>query len=136
MHNIIVRKLKADIGENFMEWAQEKFADVDNNKFINKPVNKQELFDNYRMYSNVTKMTATAFKKKLKSFCRYCEWIDSFNPPEVCNTSPDRIIMPDDNGKAAEYVYIRTVREAEKLRKESLEKKRQMLNDKNTLFNV
>lgn len=134
MHNIIVRKLKSDIGENFMEWASEKFADVAGNLYINKAINKQELFDNYRLYSNVQKMTATAFKKKLKYFCQYCEWIDSFNPPEVCNTKPDRIIMPDDKGKAAEYVWIRTVSEAERLRKESIDKKRDMLNEKQKLF--
>lgn len=134
MHNIIVRKLKSDIGENFMEWAQEKFADVESNKNINSPVNKQELFNNYRMYSNIMKMTATAFKKKLQYFCRYCEWIDSFNPPDVCNTSQGRIIMPDNDGKATEYVYIRTVGEANRLRKENAEKKVQLLNERNKLF--
>ena len=124
MHNIIMRKLISDMGENFMEWAREKFADVDNNLYLDVEVRKQELFDNYRMYSNISKLTAIAFKKKLQSFCNFCEWIEELNPADACNASPRRIIRKNSDGKTEEYLLIRSKRVAERMRKEHKEKSR------------
>ena len=116
MHNIVVRKLRSDIGENFLEWASEKFADWDNNPYLDIPVRKQLLFENYRAYSNISKLTATAFKRKLRAFCEYSQWIDTLNPPEMCNSKPDRIMYKGADGRVEEYIYVRSRRKADELK--------------------
>ncbi|MBK6642485.1 MAG: hypothetical protein IPG39_15285 [Bacteroidetes bacterium] len=80
--NIQARKLRQDIGESFMDWADTYFSDPNN---LNVEISRKELTDHFydiypkqRMYCD-----SRQFKKKLGDYCRYKNYIlNPFKPRE------------------------------------------------------
>lgn len=115
LENIIFRRHIQEMSEGFRDWA-ESFFSVDENgqgENLNKKLVKAEIFEAYKRHSGQFKVTMPKFTRNLKSFCFTCDYIDSYNPPEL--TGKDgRIIqkVTDDMGKTKtmEMVYIRTKR--------------------------
>lgn len=117
MEKIIQRNLRAEMGDTFMEWANDYFADESR---FNCNIEKKTMYDSYRDHSGNEKTTAQKFKKQLTAFCHYKDY--TLNPPElITDKEGNRIITRDDNGKNKEALYIRnTPPEAESNRKDDL----------------
>ncbi|HMT29576.1 MAG TPA: hypothetical protein PKD91_09885, partial [Bacteroidia bacterium] len=101
--NIQARKLRQDIGEAFMDWADTYFSDPNN---INKEIPRKEMTDNFYDVYPKQKMYCDSrmFKKKLKDYCRYKSLI--FNPGKPTETS---IHGGDDKRSGLEYFKLATV---------------------------
>ena len=52
------------------------------------------------------------FTKALKGFVALCPYIDELNPKDLCN-SQGRIVRKDNDGKAADMIYLRSCGTAE-----------------------
>lgn len=85
MENIMIRKLKADMGENFEEWAEGYFSPESGN--LDEFIQRDKALGDYMFYSKVNRVTMQGFTKKLKAFVALCPWIEELNPPEFCSTT-------------------------------------------------
>ena len=118
MSNIIKRKLKQDMGANFEEWANSRFADFEDNTFLNCLIKKDYLFDDCRNQTNLKNMTVNNFRKRLDAFCTLSEYIDCLNPEEQCDKTGKRIVRKDkDTGETKEFYFIQTVEYRKRLEK-------------------
>lgn len=81
MGNIKLRKWKADMGDNFRDWAEGYFAV--GGEHLDTELVKENVFKDYQAYSNMSKLTMQAFTKKLKMFCDYCPWVEELNPKDI-----------------------------------------------------
>jgi DNA primase len=102
--NIQARKLRQDIGESFMDWADTYFSDPNN---LNHEISRKEMTDHFydvypkqRMYCD-----SRLFKKKLKDYCRYKKLI--FNPSKPGESAPHG---GDDKRCGIEYFTVATVK--------------------------
>lgn len=84
MSNMERRRLKANMGANFEDWANGYFSRESGH--LDNYVPRDEVFNDYQRYSNVSRITMQSFTKKLKAFCKLCPWVDCLNPPELCNS--------------------------------------------------
>lgn len=84
MSNMERRRLKANMGANFEDWANGYFSRESGH--LDDYVPRDEVFNDYQRYSNVSRITMQSFTKKLKAFCKLCPWVDCLNPPELCNS--------------------------------------------------
>lgn len=109
MKNIIIRKHREDIGENFQDWAETYFAPGSEN--IDKDIDKKTAFEAYKTFSGVGKITMQGFTKKLKAFCALAPHIEALNPEVRCNNS-GRIIRTID-GRSTEMIYLESRKEPE-----------------------
>ncbi|MGM9817189.1 MAG: hypothetical protein ACI304_09085 [Lepagella sp.] len=122
MGNIIFRKYLRDMSDNFREWAEGYFS-IDENGYgdnVNKELMREKVYEDYKKFSGVTKITMQKFSKQLKGFCFTCDYIDSLNPEEL-HTSGGRILRriedPVTHKKVQkEMIYLRTKQEAERLK--------------------
>ena len=134
LDNILKRKALQDIGENFMEWASVKFGDTPGNPNLDNYIDRNIYLDVCRDETGLKGLTANGFKKKLISFCLQADWIDEFNPSDLCGKShgnENRILRPDTTtGKQTEWFYIRSVKGRMKLEREIMEKKQNLFPDK------
>jgi len=108
MENVMKRNLLKEMGEHFHSWADAFFSRVrDNGKLLNldEYVSKLEAFNDFEKNTNVKKWSSNRFKKSLKSYAQYNEWV--FNPKELATEG--RIIKKV-NGVSEEHFYIKTVK--------------------------
>ena len=110
MDNILLRKYRQDIGNNFEDWANGYFAE-DGDK-LDKLLIRREVFDDYRKYANVTNLTMQRFTQKLHSFCHLCPYIDTLNPDELCNNQ--KRISRRVEGNFVDMIFVQTKRYKEK----------------------
>lgn len=122
MKNIMFRKNLSEMSDNFREWAEGYFAQDEDGRGenLNKEIIREKAFEDYKRFSGVTKITMQKFTKSLQGFCYTCGYIDSLNPKEL-HTSGGRILrridIPDLGIKMQkEMIYLRTVKEAERLK--------------------
>ena len=116
MGNILRRKYKQDMGENFEEWANIYFANIEGNDHLDHLLVREDVFADYRQFANVNKMTMQRFTKSLRGFVALNDYIVELNPQEYCNTA-GRIVRKNKDGKSSDMIYIRTTLEAQKERK-------------------
>lgn len=103
---IETRRLRQEIGEGFMQWADEYYS-VDENgtikNLVNKPVSRQDLWNNFKeKNANEAKFySPNLFKKKFKNWCLY--WKFQFNPHKF-----DKQNKPgaDDKSNGIEYFTV------------------------------
>lgn len=118
MDNVTKRNLKAEMGDMFEGWAEAFFSTVfspeegNGFKYLNQFVSKEMAFEEYCKATSQKKWSQAKFKKALKAFCQYNNYV--FNPKEYHN-SAGRIIKSID-GKSQEVFYIDTT-PADKLTK-------------------
>lgn len=65
MDRINYNNLKASIGDNFLEWAEEYFADR-----LNTEVQRREMQEDYKASCGNFKLTAQGFRTKLAQYCQ------------------------------------------------------------------
>jgi hypothetical protein len=119
MQNIIYRKFKSDMSENFREWAEYYFSPEAGH--LNTLIIREDALSAYKYFSGVSKITMQKFTKSLKGFCYTCDYVDCMNPEDLCN-SGNRIIKRIEDPVthamvSKEMIYIRTKAEAEQLHK-------------------
>ena len=70
------RKLRQEIGETLISWADEYFSSEENHR----RTPRKEIYDNFCNYDPQQRkfISATAFKDKLKKYCEWKGWV--FNP--------------------------------------------------------
>ena len=79
--NITINNLKAQIGDNCIEWAEDYFSEGDN---FNTNIFKSELYDSYRNYVGAKSARGIGrFKKALDKYCKLNDYV--FNPKEFCD---------------------------------------------------
>lgn len=119
--NIIFRKYLRDMSDNFREWAGGYFAINEDGKGDNldRELVREQVFEDYKRYSGVTKITMQKFTKQLKGFCYTCDYIAELNPEDL-HTSGGRILkrVTDATGMRVqkEMIYIRTNQEVARLK--------------------
>lgn len=106
MDNIIKRKYKADMGNNFEDWANSYFTA--DSGHLDTFIVREKAFADYKSFSGINKITMQRFTKALKGFVALCPYIDELNPKEHCN-SQGRIVRKDEDGKAADMIYLSSV---------------------------
>jgi hypothetical protein len=103
---IETRRLRQEIGEGFIGWADEYFSvdETGNIKnLVNTPISRMDLWNNFKEKNpNESKFyTANLFKKKFKNWCLY--WKFQFNPHKF-----DKQNKPgaDDKSNGIEYFTV------------------------------
>jgi hypothetical protein len=104
MANVISRNLRGIMGEAFLDWAQVYFNEQSGN--CNKLLPRQEIFDDFKTVSGLSKWTPHKFTKALKAYCEYDRNIIALNPEEL--RGADGRIIKQYNGKATEMFYVQT----------------------------
>lgn len=110
MKNIIQRKYRQDLGNNFEDWADSYFAEGSAN--LDKLLVRRDVFETYRKYANVSSLTMQSFTKKLRAFCNLCPYIAELNPKEMCN-SQNRISQRVD-GVVEDMIFVKSIPKEEK----------------------
>lgn len=89
------RKLRQEIGETFISWADEYFSDPSR---LNSRLPRKELHDALRTYDPDQRkfFTPTAFKKK---FVLYCEWKGYVFNPQKYDTLTGKPFQTDKDGR-------------------------------------
>ena len=95
MENIIRRKYKADMGNNFEDWANSYFSP--DSEHLDSFIVREKAFADYKSFSGVNKITMQRFTKALKGFVALCPYIEELNPKDLCN-SQGRIVRKDNDG--------------------------------------
>lgn len=85
MGNIIYRKHKADMGENFEDWAYSYFSPESGR--LNTFIVREDAFADFRSSTGVNKITTRSLTKKLQAFALLCPWIEELNPVAYQNGS-------------------------------------------------
>lgn len=113
MENIVRRKWKADMGDNFEDWAATYFSPEGGN--LDRLLVRQEVFDTYvRSIGNLGKnYSMRRFTQQLRAFCAYCPYVAELNPRSLQNAQ-GRIIRKV-NGLSCEMIFLRTTDAAEAL---------------------
>lgn len=109
MANIIYRKHKQDMGENFEDWAQVYFS-PDAGR-LDTFISRARVFEDFKQHGGrVQGMTPQTFLRKLQAFVLLCPWTEELNPPELRNSS-GRIIRREEGAppgsSPVEMIYIR-----------------------------
>ncbi len=115
MANIITRKLKADMGDSFEEWATGYFSEE--SERLDRELEKQQVIDDMkREVPTLAKITPQKFMVKLQAFVELCPYLAELNPPELRNSSGriQRKRMQGDMARTMDMLYLRTAKEAEK----------------------
>ena len=104
------RRLRQQISESFIIWADEYFSDT---VHLNQPLGRKSLYDAFLEFCpEQRKWTQpTGFKKKLKLYCQYKEYV--FNPQKYdkitgdpCFLDKDGAAIIDDKKAGVEYFTI------------------------------
>lgn len=117
MDNIIRRKWKRDMGENFEEWAFQYFAE--DSDHLDRQLVRTEVFEDFKRYSNISAVKMKGFTRKLRAFASLCPYIYEMDPEEYRNGQGRNISYEDDptypgKKKSVEMVYMRSVKEEER----------------------
>lgn len=108
-----MRKLRQDIGEEFILWADEYFSDENH---LNRELKRKDIYDNLISYVGVEKKkfyTPHAFKAKMGYYCRFRDYFfnpECYNPKtgEYRKTDRDGRIVYDNKRGGVEYFTIGT----------------------------
>lgn len=106
MENIIVRKYKQEMGENFEDWASSRFSP--NSSWLNCEVPREDIFKDYVEWSGNRMITAHGFLRRLRAYCIISEDIEALNPADTITDEKRKRITHTYNGKTTEYLYIRS----------------------------
>jgi hypothetical protein len=109
MRNIISRHNKAEMGDNFRDWAEMYFS-LESGR-LNKLIVRTDAFDDYKKYANTNKMTMQAFTRKLKAFAADTPYIECLNPVELCNAQGRifrRIGTQSPDVPPTDMIYLKT----------------------------
>lgn len=110
MGNIKRRKWKAEMGDNFEEWANSYFSLE--SEHLDTELVRTDVFKDYQQFSNMTRITMQAFTRKLKAFCDYTPWVDELNPKEMLSADgryQRKISGPDGIKRTQDMLYVRSV---------------------------
>lgn len=111
MANMTIRHLKASMGANFEDWAEGYFSPESGH--LDTYLARDDVFNEYQRFSNVSRITMQAFTKRLKAFCKLCPWVDCLNPPELCNAGgriQRAVQITPELRKTKDMIYIRSLR--------------------------
>ena len=122
MGRIRLRRLIADMGDNFIEWAYQYFSEEGSH--LDCQLVRTEVFDDFKRYSNVTNMKMKSFSTKLKKFAETCPYIHEIDPAEYRNLQGRNLSTvsacdPFDSTrkKTVEMVYMRSMKAFREMRK-------------------
>ena len=112
MQNILLRRHKADMGENFEDWADVYFSPDGGN--LDRLLVRATVFNDYTSaIGNLgARYSMKRFTQQLKAFCEFSEHIHCLNPRDLQN-SQGRIVRRVD-GKIEEHIYLRSTKAAMK----------------------
>lgn len=107
MHNIMLRKYKADMSSGFEEWAMGYFAE--DGEHVNVMLRRDTVRDDFIKGAGVKESlwTMNRFTKALHSFEQLCPYVAAVNPPDLCNSS-GRLQRKVD-GVTRDMIYVQTV---------------------------
>lgn len=114
MRNIVSRHNKAEMGENFRDWAEMYFS-LESGR-LNKFIVRTDAFEDFKKFAGSSKMTMQAFSRKLKAFAADTPYIECLNPEEFCNAA-GRILRrvagsaPGQDTAPTDMIYLRTVKD-------------------------
>lgn len=111
MANMTIRHLKASMGANFEDWAEGYFSPESGH--LDTYLARDDVFNEYQRFSNVSRITMQAFTKRLKAFCKLSPWVDCLNPPELCNAGgriQRAVQITPELRKTKDMIYIRSLR--------------------------
>ena len=140
MDNIILRKKKQEISGNFEQWAESYFHPLCV-EHLDRVIPVKEALDDFRLMSGLKDMTSNSFTRKLRSFARYCKYIEEMNPYDLCTTKPDRgkqngrILkrlkdgFGNSAGSAVDHFYMKTKKEVYLQLKREYEAQERTLDD-------
>ena len=103
IENLQINTLKASIGDNFMEWAEEYFAEEN----LNREILKKEMYDDYRNVVGKMAVQIKNFKKNIALFCQLKGYV--FNPQDLCNSQgyiKRTVYNPDNTRTTKEYFFV------------------------------
>ena len=109
MKNIITRKLKADMGDSFEEWATGYFS-KESGRLDCELVKNSVIEDMRRDVPSLSKVTPQRFIAKLTAFVELSDYIAELNPKELWNSS-GRIQRKKD-GVTCDILYLRSAQQA------------------------
>lgn len=107
MTNIVKRRNKQEMGENFEEWANSYFDREGDN--LDRFLVREDVFNEYKIYSNSNRITMQSFNKKLKAFVELCPWVKELNPEKYRNSSgriQQRVKIGLDKEKTKDMIYL------------------------------
>ena len=117
MENILQRKLKADMGETFEDWATAYFAEDGGN--VNRQLVRETVYQDFIKDTHLNAIKMKGFTLRLKAFADYCPWIHTLNPIEYRNAQGRNFQKTTDpltgETKQVEMIHMRTVREEERI---------------------
>lgn len=118
MQNIIQRKLKTEMGQQFEEWATTFFSPDGPN--VNTQLVRKKVYETYLMECPGTKDAMKRFTGRLKAFAKWAPWIFALNPQDVLNTQGRNIRSSRDlkTGEMVqeEMIHLRTVDEERRMK--------------------
>ena len=108
-----MRKLRQDIGEEFILWADEYFSDESR---LNTELKRKDLYDTFLAFVGSEKKkfyTVNSFKAKMKYYCKFRDYFfnpECYNPKtgEYRKTDRDGRIVYDNKRGGVEYFTIGT----------------------------
>lgn len=112
MGNVSKRNLLHEMGDNFVNWANEKLIPSEEvntyNELLDHEVDKKVLYDQFIQdtSTNSNSYSTSRFKKNVHHWCKYNGW--KFNPQELHTDKKQGRIMRNLNGKNVEMLYIQT----------------------------
>lgn len=99
MNKIRLRNLQADMGQTFIDWADEYLQHR-----LGEEFNKNDALDDLRNKKSALKnITSNNFIKKVRA---WCEFNGHDYMPNEKTSSSGRIQRPNDEGKREDYLYI------------------------------
>lgn len=117
LDNILQRKLKADMGETFEDWASAYFAEDGPN--VNRQLVRETVYQDFIRDTHLNAVKMKGFTLRLKSFAEWCPWIHALNPIEYRNAQGRNFSKTTDplsgETKQIEMVHLRTVAEEKRI---------------------
>ena len=102
LKDVTLRKLLADMGSNFKEWADVYFDPEGNH--VNVCIVREEALEDFVKSTKTTRWTTNKFTKSLKSYCAYNGY--TLNPKDLQN-SQGRITRKIE-GTPKDMIYVKT----------------------------
>lgn len=110
--NIITRKLMADMGEEFSDWAETYFAE--NGEHIDEFLPKNKVYETFlkERQQNAKFWPMIRFTKACRAFANLHAYIYEMNPEHLCGK--DGRIQKKVDGQTTDMIYMMSLKEAEK----------------------
>lgn len=102
MGNVTLRKMIAEMGNVFKDWAEVYFDPLGDH--VNALVSRNEALDEFTKATKTQRWTTNKFTKAIRAFCVYNGYV--LNPKSLQN-SQGRIVRKL-NGEATDMIYIQT----------------------------